>query len=608
LYDNQVEDATGGSTRSRRVAIADILLPIAIVFVVIALTHTHATHLGEFGLPAELPLLYYVGAALLVVSSCWQLSQPLISKVRLSAHLGAFVALLFGTAPLVFREPLYFYLYKYVGVVQYVTRYGSLNSHIDIYQNWPGFFALMAWFDRLVGVQSPIAFAKWSQLTVELLICIILYSAFQCLELSEREVWLALFLYVCTAWVGQDYFAAQALGVVLSFAVIALTLKWLPQEGEAPWVARLRSKMIRRTHAWPLNIDLAPGEASTVRRDLGAIVIITALFAVLVFVHELSPYILLCQVIALAVFGKIRHPWIVLVFLVITLGYLAPRFSFVNEHYYLLASLGHVFGNIQPPSARLNVEATVGARVAAYTSLALSAAIGALALIGLWRRSRRGGAVLVLFLLAASPAVVLLVESYGNEAILRAFLFALPWAACLAASGLMRRPNPRSLWQMRLLVFAVIITLVGLFYPAFFGDDALNYMPTTVVDGMIGFYRSVEPGTVVAVDQDFPDSMTAEYNRFPEDYLYGSGGILEGRKFTAYEGRQLTKIIDSRVRRPQQPIYLIFASTMTSFATTHGLTSPRAIESLESAIQKDSAWLPIYKAPEIAIFEEAPLS
>ena len=104
-------------------------------------------------------------------------------------NLGALLMMLYGTAPLLYGAARYSWTYKYIGVVQYINLHGHLNTSIDIYQNFPGFFAFAAWFDKVIGVQSPLAYAKWAQLAFEALTCLMLHFVFRALPLTDRERW-----------------------------------------------------------------------------------------------------------------------------------------------------------------------------------------------------------------------------------------------------------------------------------------------------------------------------------------------------------------------------------------------------------------------------------
>ena len=125
-----------------------------------------------------------------------------MSTWRMALHATALVVMLYGTAPLVYQEGRYGWLYKTIGVVQYINAHGQLNPQIDIYQNWPGFFALSAWFDKVAGVGSPLAYAKWAQLVFEPAALPLLYIIYDALSLTWRQRWVALMLYSATNWIG----------------------------------------------------------------------------------------------------------------------------------------------------------------------------------------------------------------------------------------------------------------------------------------------------------------------------------------------------------------------------------------------------------------------
>ena len=161
---------------------SDVALPAAIVLWVIGVSRANTTSLGPFGLPAQLPVIFYAGVALLVLSAVVELTIDNPSRWRMALHAIGLVAMLYGTGALVYPEGRYSWLYKTIGVVQYVTAHGQLNSTIDIYQNWPGFFALAAWFGKVAGVTSPLAYARWAQVVFELAALPLLYLIYDALR------------------------------------------------------------------------------------------------------------------------------------------------------------------------------------------------------------------------------------------------------------------------------------------------------------------------------------------------------------------------------------------------------------------------------------------
>ena len=422
----------GSATSGRRVRLrlADLLLPCGIALWAFGVSTTNATALGPYGLPPVLPTAFWAGLALIVVSAAIELGRDHPSGWRMGLHAATLAVMLYGTAPLVYSQGRYGWLYKTIGVVQYINTNGQLNSQIDIYQNWPGFFALAAWFGKVAGVASPLAYAKWAQLAFELAALPLLYLAFDALSLTTRQRWLAMLLYTGTNWIGQDYFSPQALGTVLSLGIMAIALRWF-YVGNSP--ARGRWAWLRRAGRPD---RAAPGQTAS-RAGFPALLCFALLliYFVLSFEHELSPYILAVQLSALAVFGLLRPRWLPIILAAIAVGYLAPHFGFVNSRYGLLNSIGQFFSNASPPALKSgSLSATQ--RLIGRSQEALSLGMWCLAIAGAWLRRRSGRPVLTLLLLAFSPFLMLVILAYGQEGVLRVYLFSLPWTAALAALAL----------------------------------------------------------------------------------------------------------------------------------------------------------------------------
>ena len=450
------QDTVGTPLAKRRIFYPwDILLPAAIVFWALGVSRVNAAHLGVYGLPVILPVVFYVGIGLVIISTGWALAMAQPSPVRLSAHLGVFLLMLYGTAPLVYSQARYSWVYKYIGVVQYINLHGRVNQRIDIFQNWPGFFALIAWFDRVAGIQSPLSYAKWAQLIFEALICIMLYFAFRALQMTVRERWLALFVYAGSIWIAQDYLSAQALGVVLSAGIFALALNYLSRTDEAKWLTWTRNRLqpvsrflrhskdsTARVGAQAEESDLLPVPEGSSGHDGAIVAAISLLYFVLVFEHELSPYVVLIQLGCLAAIGRIRHRWLVLLLMLVVVGYFAPRFTYVNNQFGILASIGNFFGNATPPLVSLGrIKVSPGITFSAEAARILTVGMWALGAVGAWRRWRDRRPTLALVLLAYSPALVFFAGAYGTEGLL----------ACSSSHSLGRRASSRrhsSRWQV----------------------------------------------------------------------------------------------------------------------------------------------------------------
>lgn len=633
------------------------LLPISVILWLIGVAETDTTTLGPYGLITRLPAIFYAGLILLIVSAGIELSRSKVSQLRLGLHSGILAIILYGTPALVYAEGRYSWLYKTIGVVQYVKVNGHLNTSIDIYQRWPGFFALAAWFDRVAGVSSPLAYAKWSQVVFELAALPLLYSIYTSLSLPVRHRWLGLMLYSAGNWISQDYLSPQALSTVLSLGIMAMTLRWMVA-GNAPGNLTRDDQDLPKTQR-----GRRPGPAQLrLRGALPFIAALLILLFVLVFSHELSPYMVIIQLIALAAVGQMRPRWIPLAGLVVTIGYLVPNFSYVNSHFGLLSSFGHFFSNIQSPSASTPGTTPRSQRIIGYCADLLSVGVWGLSLIGAWfqRRSRR--TVIALLCLTFSPVLVLVGGAYGNEGILRVYLFSLPWAAALAAFALL--PVPRLVGspavddavvddvavnrtaadatrRRRLAVTRVDMRLtradmpavggdvrakrgilarishsrlsptvaltcaVALFFPAFYGNDSSNVMPASQVKAVTSFLESAKPGLIMAPVDNTSGSDTAKYNQFPSGSIFGQYGIMEAKSGTVNMATYLARTVVN-VTNGTTPAYVLFTPSMYAANAAQGYVSPADMNALRTSIEKSRYWKRILNADGTVAYEITP--
>ena len=594
----------------------DLLLPASIGLWALGVSRTNVTAIGPYGLPPELPLVFYAGVALLIVSAAIELARDRLSGLRMSMHVAALVVMLYGTAPMVYSQGRYSWLYKTMGVVQYVNAHGSLNRHIDIYQNWPGFFALAAWFGKVAGVASPLAYAKWAQLVFELAALPLLYVIYHALSMPVRLRWTALLLYFASNWIGQDYLSPQALGTLLSLGIMAMALRWLYVGGSA--------NPRRPGHAWRLGSPSSlrrPSDAGPPALLSGSVVVV---YFVLTFTHELSPYILALQLSALAVARLLRPRWIPIALGAVAIGYLLPRFAFVNSHFGLLNSIGAFFSNAAPPAFK---HATVprSQRLIEYCAEGLSLGMWSLAVVGVWLRRRSSPIVFTLALLAFSPIILLGVAAYGNEGILRAYLFSLPWTAALAALALvpvetsasihrsLREPSRSKgpLIRARMVRVSVVriplaLTIaLALFFPAFFGDDRSNTISQAEVTTITSFLLTARAGPIYcAVDHaSFAD--TSRYNIFPLIPIFGNTGLLGRAPITSDIANIIARAALVRTGA-HEPAYVVVAPSMLAYNQAYKVTQSDSFTVLLAALAKSRTWRLVIDRSGTVIYEIRP--
>jgi len=184
----------------------------------------------------------------------------------------------------------------------------------------------------------------------------------------------------------------------------------------------------------------------------------------IVAAHQLTPYLVLLAVGVLVLLGTLWRGWLTLLLLaVVAVGYLAPHYGLISQQFGGVFSGGSVFENASGVKGIVHrgAEARTGQVVQLLSACLWLAALGAVAL-----RWRSLGRVAVPAALAFSPFLILVVQSYGGEAIYRVFLFSAPWCALLVAGMI---GQLRALWRplvsSAVCIVALVAGLQGLYGP-----------------------------------------------------------------------------------------------------------------------------------------------
>jgi hypothetical protein len=338
---------------------------------------------------------------------------------------------------------------------------------------------------------------------------------------------------------------------------------------------------------------------------------ILLLFFVMSFTHELSPYIILVQLALLAGGRMLRPRWLPAALLAVAIGYLLPRFSFVSSHYGVLNSIGSFFSNVAPPSASVSgayMPVPSDQILIQRCAEGLSVIMWLLALAGAWRRRRSGRTMLALVVLTFSPALVLVAQAYGNEGVLRVYLFSLPWAAALAASAIepvtglgarvlsrlravsrirLARSRPVLGWLHVPVVLGVVL---GMFFVAFFGDDAFDVMPGTEVNTLLAFQQHARLGPVYCATGNAALLDTAKYNRFQLITIFGS---LDGTPVVSQATPNIANVLarnSTIYTGGRQPAYVVVAPSMIAYSKTYNEVPAQNFSILLASLAHSSKW------------------
>ena len=503
--------------------------PIAVASVLwaLALTRTDPTGVSGHGLLAALPPEYFAALGVLTVGFALSASSDRPRAGVLGAYVVALVAVLHATTAILYPEPRYAWTYKHLGVIDYLAAHGAADRSVDIYNNWPGFFALNAWLSKTAGIE-PLSYAAWAQPLFELGFVGAIVFALRGVTRDARLRWTAAWLFVVANWIGQDYLSPQAFTFLLAILILGLVIRcapWArPPRTRPMWAAvkaanrignrALRGRALIRQEAEPAPL---PPRAALAVGGLAYVAVVLS--------HQLSPVMLLASV-ALLVAATRRPPvWILVVMAAVELWWVSLGYDFVGRHF-------NLFDFDPSVTARTGLGTGLpGVELGAHLSRAGMGVMALIALAGLARRIRAGRLDAAPAALAVAPVLVTLFQSYGGEGPLRVYLFALPWLAFFAAAAC--RPSARARTALgrswRLIAVTAIVGTGTLF--GYFGQEPTNYMTSDDV-AVSRWYLDHAPAgaSLTLLAPNFPDRINRHYDGHVDEVrtLFGTPDVRRG--------------------------------------------------------------------------------
>lgn len=576
-----------------------LLLPAVAALVIwgLSLEHVPTTNLDSYGLPPVLPIGWYAALAAAVVGAVAAIASGRGNALVIAVYVGTIAIILYATIPLISEQPQYTWVYKHIGVVRYLEVHGQVDPNIDIYHRWPGFFALGAVFSTVADRANPAAYVKWAELFFTFVNLILVTAVVRSVVSDVRVAGGAALFFLLTNWVGQAYFAPQALTYVLSLTFLLIALRRLRSSGAAfsrP-LARAMERLGRIRQ-----IPLPKQEAQTWPR-WAALALVLFLDAVIVVSHQLTPYMLLGGTLLLMLGGVVRPWWLLVAMASMTFAYFLVNYDYIDSHFRLFTSLDP-FRNAQVtpyqqtplPGKLLNTRAEL-------------LAILVLWLGGIWgavRLLRRGLLLRALAfpLLALAPLVIVFGQNYGGEASLRIVLFSSPWLTALLAWGLVT-VDRRPLRQLATLCAAAACS--ALFVVSFFGQAELNLVSDREVEASEWFYSRAEPGSVLMLAAPgFPLKYGSTYPEFrgPEGDAFPnlmSSHLFQNRRLGP---KQIPDLV-GQIQQYSPRGYISFSRNEAAFAEVMRLTPPGALADLEQAVARSPRFRLSYGNPDVRIYQ-----
>lgn len=549
---------------------------------------------GEYGL---LPVLgaWFVAAVALAVAAVVFASLLRPVPVLLATAGLAAVALLFTPPRVLFDHNLLAgWAYKHLGVIDLIVQQQPLQDPRDVYQQWPGFFAIAAQVEVLSGT-DPLTYANFAQPLFVAMAAFGLATAVHRLFGDVVTPILATLVFLCSMWAGQFYFSPQTMCfalVMLCLAHAVTLLQSLPQD-------RLRTGWFGRSCGWALR-DLPPPRQldPAARRVLVATVVATYLLVVVS--HQITPYVLVLQlapaVLAGWLTGRWRWGYVVLAALPVLWLYLHREVLGTNT-----PLTGFSFANAQSlvtgPSSDAQELAATAARVVA----ALVFGGGALAAM---RYRRRFGVVMVPVMLGVMPAFVLLAGNYGGEAPYRVWLFASPWFCALIAKAVadltVRRAGA---------VVTVGALSVGMFLASAQATSFGMYPFLSVSDDEVAASRwlaeETPPGsTIVHLTRTFPGRVSAGYTRRNPLHTINDPALIDYPEFgrARLSGLSPAELHAGVVAEFGPGAHLVLARSMEEETRYYGALPEGAVLDLADELGASPYWTVAYANREVWVF------
>ncbi|MCB9098839.1 MAG: hypothetical protein H6632_04805 [Anaerolineales bacterium] len=485
------------------------LLVLGLVVLVwgLSLPAINPRHMDDLGLLRIFPLSIYAALAVLLISFGFMVYRLETHPSILMLYVIVLIFIIHGTPTLVYGTLRYSWAWKHIGIIDYIERFGTVDPNINVlnaYHNWPGFFTLNAFITQAAGLEDPLRIAMWAPVFFNLIDLGALLLIFTSFTKDKTLIWLAIFIYYLTSWVGQDYYSPQALNYFLHLVILGVALRWarlavppsprkLKRWFRFNWVAIVIYKFLRRSNRGQLlTTDSPPLNRLTI------VTIVILLGGTIASSHQITPFMTIMALAALVIFQRIKERSLPIIMIVLTFGWLMFGATAFMRHEVteIITSFGQITENVDS-NLRDTSEASPGQQLVSKMGRGLTLLTWGLAFLGGGRRFRWGYWDLSIALLAVAPFMILAGNSYGGEAIFRVYLFSLPFMAFFVAALL--RPHPRLSASFLTFMITILIcgTLLTGFLFAYFGKEQQYYFTPQEVEAGAFLQNIAKPNSLL---------------------------------------------------------------------------------------------------------------
>ena len=405
----------------------------------LAVSEASVLQMGANGLVTILRWPYFVGLAIVCGAFVAEVFRAKSADARLVVLVLALVMILFGSASIIEPVASITESWLHVGFISYIFHHGHILHGYDARFSWPGDFVLGAILSAFVGHANALAFARWFPVFIEALYLAPVIAIGSYSGVSRRAKWLGVSFFYATDWIYQDYFSPQAMDYFFYLVVIAMVMAmWSP--GRRSYVKgqgliTTKIAQVRNALTW----RRITGEQTVTNFSPTTLFSLMTLLVVIILAmamsHQLTPYALILALAACLATSRLGRPELLAVAVLLCVGWLS-----LGASDFWLGHLSIIFGGLGQVGSSIGSNVTsrvVGSashRFIVWARIEFTAVVFVIAGVGALRRATNSRA---LELLAGAPFVIIFLQGYGGEGLLRVVLYGLPFTSLLAASALL---------------------------------------------------------------------------------------------------------------------------------------------------------------------------
>jgi hypothetical protein len=550
--------------------IAAVLLYYAFVIWLPALPLLRNDPGGQYGLLATRGGVLLLAATILSITGFF---VALVMRRMVTAALAILVVIFFQrvTVTLITEVPNYTWTYKHVAVADYIIENGALPSlPFDIYSPWPGFFAGMAWFSSITGLDLIDA-AHWFAPVADTLTTVMVGALALGFGLTVRAAFMAAMVAQLLNWVGQDYFSPQAIGLILATAVLAL-LAYSKRSPAAGYVS-------------------------------------LPIFTVLVSVHQLTPVWICTAAVALALFGLMRPRWLAVLYCLILAVYLMPRRSNIEQHGWFTGF--NPLANSEPAVSNRGSDGRVFTTLVEQ-GLALSMwLLAAICFIVTWRGIAARWAVAMM---AYSSALLLFGQDYGGEAIFRVYLYSIPGCVVLLAAFLVRPLSLKRRGHLLLGIVAAWLVVIGFAVAGmqgYYGSWSYVTITRSQLEQSRWLSATNRAGTLMTVPAPagWPIRASADYARYAvvNPWYDIEPDALKDSLQTGWPTLDNLDQMESYAKFSGRRLYILLPRQAWAYGEYMGYFKPGALQTFVEQLYHRSGWTKVINDADTLAFVYVPV-